>query len=217
MEKKVEEIEKEVKMLKGLLSKIFNLDNLDTSKFENEIKELKSKNRELEDKNSEMKNKISVLEEKSDKLNKKVENLKEDKLKLLEELKKSPIKEIQNIYNSLSEKQKDNCKNILINRDELTLLASAVLHIDSLFEQVKHQIIENDDLKMVPLFYAVFDIYKDVENYKYQEVEIGEKFDSEKYVRTPKSDRRGEIVEVVLKGYQKRGKLIKESVVVVKG
>ena len=136
----------------------------------------------------------------------------EEKDKQLALLSQTPFVKLQNLYKSLNPQTKTQLQNTLKGED-VELFASAVLNLDSIWEVASHLFRENnyeEAKKVKEIFELVFDDAKDVLKLTYQEVN---KFDEELHTRDNQSPISGEIKEVLLRGYLKKGKLQKKSIV----
>jgi len=116
LKNRVSSLEKDMEMLKGILKSLGLNNSQDNSK---ELDELKS---QLSKKESEVDNLKNILSNKDDEIKSlnytisqqtiEIGTLKDDYLKLSEELNQNPLKELEIVFNSLDDKTKNGIENI---------------------------------------------------------------------------------------------------------
>ena len=155
------------------------------------------------------------------------ENLKQ-KLQYFEK-KYSVMDEVYKKYVSLDDKTKNDLKGIFGNADTVTQFFSAAVqetHLDKYWDYLNYEInnhnfeaVVEKDLK------DIFDFCFDCVNisqreplYKRLTVNIGDKFDGKRMIKTSDSNQLGNVSAVKLQGYQYiiSGKMVKPSLVVLK-
>lgn len=184
------------------------------------------------------KNYVSKLEENESEiehLESTVDNLKNEKdalsielqstNEMMQGLKKqfeTPIKYLE-LYRSLSSSVRSGLENVIMDRNEITFIASCSNEssLSSIWEYIK-EISEDSNSRDFKALNLIFDYFFDVFNdslpepkYERDDVEIGDELDDEYYDRCCGSFTSGEITEIILKGYRSRntGKIIHKSLV----
>jgi len=218
LEQNMQKIQKDLEMF-NMLSKFFtkSSDDSKVKKLQEENKHLKEHSKELETINNSLKDEQKRLKVELNNTISKNEKLENKNLVLDKELKNNPLNEINELYNQLDENTKDGIKNILKNKDELTLFASSTLKREPLWEYLKHLNIEHKDNEFEILhniFQKVFTTYSEIKDIKYQIVKVGDEFDSEFHTRDNRSQEfDGAIQEVVLQGLVEDDRIVKKAIV----
>jgi len=231
-----EELRTELKeeIMIELLRKIFynntkenQIDNKEFEKLKQENDELKNqlqetlrKKQELENtKNEEIQNLKTKNLELENSLNK-LENENNSLLTKIKELEKQQIKELkefEKLYSQLSETTKSSLKNVLKNDNQLSLFCSGIYFINDIWDYALHLETEHNDKEfeiVKNMFYLLFETYKNIENVTLDETKENDEFNSDLHLRNNRSEEySGPIKKVILKGYKKKNKIIKQSLV----
>ena len=206
----IDHIKEENKMLRSLLSKIFNTDDNGALKKEN--KEFKHKNKALKQQNT-------VLSQKNDALQSDLDALKSDLKALNAKTQENPPTRLKNIYDSLDQSTKSALDSLFKSEKEHSLFASGIVNIKAVWDYAAYLIKEHKDSefeKVKDIFYLLFETFKTVKNVSLQEVTKGDKFDMDYFSRDNRSDKQsGKVAEIVLKGFLENGKIAKKSIVKV--
>ena len=218
LQTKMQKMQKELDMFL-VLKKIFaqNGDDSKVKELQKENKQLKKYSQELTSLNNSLKDdKLQLTTQLENEISKNAK-LKEKNLRLEKELSKNPLQKIDNLYNKLNETTKDGIKNILKNKNELTLFSSATLNIEPLWEYLKYLRNEHKDKEfeiLNEIFLIVFKTYINVTNITYQNINIGDEFDGEFHTRDNRSEGYDDdIKEIILCGLVEDDKIIKKSIV----
>ena len=224
IKKELEALKKEMEML-SLFKKLFqNKQERDDGK----LKELKTQNKQLKDELENLNKTILILQEEKNTQESENKTLHTQNITLTQEnvtlqkellkVKETPLHKLQTLYDSLSATTQSGIKNSLHSDDPLTLFASGILHIEPIWEYAKYLLQEEkqeDFERLREIFYILFETYKNVEDLAYQNVSVGEEFDSYEHIRDSKSQPAGAIQAIQLKGFCRDGEVVKKSVVSV--
>jgi len=224
LKEELETLKKEMEML-AFFKKFFQNDE---NKNKSKIDELKSKNKQLSQEVENSKSMVVNLQQEhkqqlneNKKLQTDYRTLTQENQTLQDELQKAketPLNKLETLYNKLSSTTQTGIKNSLQSDDPLTLFASGILHIEPIWEYAKYLLQEEkiEDFEILrEIFYILFETYKNVEDLKYQQVSVGEEFDSHLYIRDSKSEPAGDIQAIQLKGFCRDGEVVKKTVVSV--
>ena len=225
IKKELEALKKEMEML-SLFKKLFQNEQ---ERDDGKLKELQMQNKQLKSKLENSNKTILTLQEEKniqELENKKLHTqnviLTQEKSTLQKELfqaKETPLHKLQALYDSLSATTQSGIKNSLHSNDPLTLFTSGVLHIEPIWEYAKYLLQEEkreDFERLREIFYILFETYKNVEELAYQNVSVGEEFDSYEHIRDSKSQPAGAIQAIQLKGFCRDGEVVKKTIVSVR-
>ena len=224
-----EELRAELKeeIMIELLRKIF-CNNTKENQIDNkEFEKLKQENNELKDQLQDTLRKIKELENTK---NREIQNLKTKnselenenntllgKIKDLEKQQIKELKEFEKLYSQLSETTKSSLKNVLKNDNQLSLFCSGIYFINDIWDYALHLETEHNDKEfeiIKNMFYLLFETYKNIENVTLDETKENDEFNSDLHLRNNRSEEySGPIKKVILKGYKKKNKIIKQSLV----
>ena len=219
LKNEMEKLKKDMEML-GFLKKLFQND-------ESKLTELKTKNKQLKEELASVRETVLTLQQEQQQQhiqNKKLQTdyttLTHQNKTLQEELFKAqetPLNKLQALYETLSPTTQTGLKNSLHSNDPLTLFASGILHVEPLWDYAKHLLLEEkeDFATLREIFYLLFEPYKEIEELTYQQVSVGEEFDTHEHIRDSKSEPAGTIKTIQLKGFCRDGEVIKKTVVSV--
>ena len=224
LREEIEALKKEMEML-AIFKKFFQNDE---NKNKSKIDELKSKNKQLVQEIENSKTMFTNLQQEqrqqlneNKKLQTDYRTLTQENQTLQHELQKAqetPLNKLETLYNKLSSTTQTGIKNSLHCDNPLTLFASGILHIEPIWEYAKYLLQEEkteDFTTLREIFYILFETYKNVENLEYQQVSVGEEFDSHLYIRDSKSEPAGDIQAIQLKGFCRDDEVVKKTVVSV--
>ena len=215
LKQEIDTLKKEMEML-AMFKKFFQKDE---HKSESELNTLKSHNRELQEEIAKLEKRYTAQKRENHKLQADNQQLTQQSLTLEQELKKAqetPLNKLQTLYARLSSSTQSGIKNSLHSDDPLTLFASGILHIEPIWEYAKYLLQEEkleDFERLREIFYILFETYKNVEELAYQNVSVGEEFDSYEHIRDSKSQPAGAIQAIQLKGFCREGEVVKKTVV----
>ena len=192
----IEISKKDIEMWKQIKTIFCN--NCDCQKERDEIGELKERIANLQNQNLSLQERKSILQESVD---------------------KNPLIKLHNLYEQLTLDTQRAISNIL-SGDEVLLFANGVKNFGDIWEYAKELNSEHNDKDfkiMLEIVEMLFETLSIVENLKKQDIDIGDSFDSDIMSRDNRSSSQsGEIEQILLWGYTKKGKLKQKSIVRVR-
>jgi anion-transporting ArsA/GET3 family ATPase len=201
---------KEIKRELDILRKLWSLIKDDKSTTDTD---------ELKKQNARLLKELDKLKQSNNQLSNEIKNLQHTNAKLQKDLDQNTLQHLYKLFDSLDDNTKNNVKNILNNTNEKTLFASAILHIDPMWEYLKHLRVEHKD-KEFEILYEVFEIvfqsYQAITDISYQQIQVGDNYDTQLHTRDNRSQEMdGTIKQIILKGLLKDTKIIKKSIVLL--
>ena len=214
----LQEKDKEIEVLKGLVEKFKKCFADEEVKTENLTKNVNLKDnelRELEEAKNRLKNEIEEMKSEKNDLSKKVDFYRDNFKKELT---------TYALYEGLNSSTKTSLKGIFKDDSLKGFLACGVQekNISSFWDYVKDELREekNSDIKSLKtIFYFFFEGYnRAYPMYEVQKVVLGDEFDTEEHIKTNASSVSGKVDEVVFTGWvnSKTKKIVKKSIVRVK-
>ena len=135
------------------------------------------------------------------------------------QLEAKPLSQLKSLYLSLDELTQNDLKRIFKFPEELSLFAAGILHLDALWDYASDLRRQHKD-QLFPIIRnmieLLFEFYAPLANAEWQAVAVGEEFDREVHQKDNRSSVAGKkISQVILKGYSRNNRLIKQSIVEV--